>query len=126
MCRLYWEHHNHFLPFVHAALVSVLLKLLCGCAEYVAMDPLKVFIGQLHADLDKPHVQRWLDKWSIRYVEIYMRPPNNWTRCCFISFNEYAAAQACTELDGCDDPDVTPTTITASIIVTQHGSLWSL
>lgn len=90
------------------------------------MDPLKVFIGQLHADLDKPHVQRWLDHWSIRYVEIYMRPPHNVTRCCFIQFNDVDAAQECTELDGCDDPEVTPTTITASIIVTQHGSLWSL
>ena len=90
------------------------------------MDPLKVFIGGLHPGLNKPQVQEWLDDWRICYVDVYMRPPNDWTRCCFVSFDDIAAAQKCTQLNGCDDPDMTPSTIKAPIIVTQHGSLWSL
>ena len=90
------------------------------------MDPLKVFIEHLHPGLNKPQVQEWLDDWRICYVDVYMRPPNDWTRCCFVSFDDIAAAQKCTQLNGCDDPDMTPSTIKAPIIVTQHGSLWSL
>ena len=88
-----------------------------------AMDPLKVFLGQLRNDINKPHVKEWLDRHGIRGVRnIYMVKPETGPQCCFVKFGNIEDAQNLTFLHGDEDTAVTETRIQASIIVTQHGS----
>ena len=93
------------------------------------MDPYKVFIGQLRDDINKPQVKDWLARRNMpKPTGIYIHPPKyaGGPQCCFLEFNSIEEAQACTWLEGDRDSEVTATRITASIIVTQYGSLWSL
>ena len=93
------------------------------------MDPYKVFIGQLRDGVNKPEVKDWLARRNMpKPTGIYVRPPKfaGGAQCCFLEFDNTEEAQKCTFLEGDCDPHVTATRITASIIVTQYGSLWSL
>ena len=93
------------------------------------MDPYKVFIGQLRPDINKPEVKDWLARRNMpKPTGIYIRPPKfaGGAQCCFLEFTTTEEAQACTFLEGDRDSEVTATRITASIIVTQYGSLSSL
>ena len=110
---------------VHMALASVLLK------RCQSMDPLKVFLGSIHAHLFKPDVAQWLkdyghDKWQ----DIYMLENkdgrgNEETKCCFVTFETTDEAYALTQMHGIEDPSITPYQLVASHIVPQHGSFRS-
>ena len=116
------------LPSVHAALVSVVLK---TCAT-MTFDPKKVFIGRIHAELNKPHVEEWLENRGVVGNNVFMLPTktvpgkNVNVQCCFVTFDTEEEAEACINyLHDDTDPAITPTAIVASIIVTQHGSLFN-
>ena len=110
---------------VHMALASVLLK------RCQSMDPLKVFLGSIHAHLFKPHVAEWLEKYGhVKWLNIYMVPNkdgrgNVETQCCFVTFDTTDEAYALTQMNGTADGSITPTVISASHIVPQHGSFRS-
>ena len=110
---------------VHMALASVLLK------RCQSMDPLKVFLGSIHAHLFKPHVAEWLEKYGhVKWLNIYMVPNrdgrgNVETQCCFVTFDTTDEAYALTQMNGTADGRITPTVISASHIVPQHGSFRS-
>ena len=89
------------------------------------MDPNKVFIGQLHAHLQKPDVMQWLWDHGVLFYEVYMYPNKHPVgpapvQCCFATFGSVDAATACTSLNGVVDPYLTPTAIKASLILCHN------
>ena len=96
-----------------------------------SIDPLKVFLGSIHAHLFKPHVAEWLEKYGhVKWLNIYMVPNrdgrgNVETQCCFVTFDTTDEAYALTQMNGTADGRITPTVISASHIVPQHGSFRS-
>ena len=100
----------------------------CQCCSSVAtmgQDPLKVFIGQLHADLIKPDVLRWLGNRGIQWRDVHMHPNRNGvgdkaTQCCFVTFYSVVDATVCTTLNGEADPAITPKQIKALPILRRN------
>ena len=94
-------------------------------------DVTKVFLGQIHVACQKPDVQDFLSKRGFWPTDVFVPEmkgecPNPMVRYCFAQFDNQADASACIEMiEGDSDTSITPTKVTASIIVSQHGSLYS-
>ncbi len=90
------------------------------------MDPLKVFLGQLHPTLIQWQLAEWLEKHvAAKPVEIIMRPPKHagLLQCAIVTWpDEISAIECIHQIHGCVDPHVTPSQLQAHW--EHHGSLY--
>ena len=78
------------------------------------LDPQKVFLGQLHKDVNKPKIVQWLLANALCPVEVYVPTCNSELAIAFAEFRTEHEALRCTELHGSVDPLLSATFVKAA------------
>ena len=112
----------HHVYAQHPLCAQVFVPSLCSSLGS-AMDPLKVFLGQLHPWLIKPQFLEWLEGHVDEApVAVHMKPnKGNGLQCAFVVFSTNIGAQRLVDLDGLNDPQITPDVLRAQ--QGYHGSI---